>query len=266
MAALSTTSAATTAKMLFVGNSGMGKTGALASLAKAGYNLRIADNDSGTEILFHLLKSDPAALARVDVETHVDKYTSQNGVLRAAAPLTGFSGTAKVMTDWPGLGKPSTWGPSDILVWDSLTLGGKFILNHVLNLSGRLAQGQPPQIQDWGMAMELQENVLAGLYGLPCHVIVTSHLVNITPEGEAVAQMFPSALGNKLPQKVGRYFNSTLGVKMVGAGPNKVRTIHTKDPSMGCKTPAPGLVKDTYPLETGLADYFQDLFGPVKGA
>lgn len=265
MAPISQHAASNTFKMLLIGNSGMGKTGCLASLALAGYNLRILDTDSGAEILFQMLKHDKDALARVDVETHTDKYVEVGGAMRPKVPLTGFSGAAKTMTNWPGLGKPAEWTEDDILVVDSLTLLGKFIFNHVLNLAGRLLTGQPPQIQDWGAAMELQENVLAGLYNLPCNVIVTSHLTSITPEGEAVPMFFPSALGSKLPPKVGRYFNSTIGVKMIGVGQAKRRIITTSDPTLGCKTPAPGLVKAEYPLETGLADYVKDLFGSLPG-
>lgn len=266
MAALVDHSASNTFKMLLIGNSGMGKTGALTSLALAGYNLRVLDLDNGAEILFQLLKHDKAALARVDVETHTDKYKEVAGAMRAQTPLTGFSGAAKTLTNWPGLGKPSDWTAKEVLVVDSLTLLGRFIMNHVLNLAGRLTTGQPAQIQDWGQAMDLQENVLAGLYGLPCNVIVTSHLTSITPEGEAVPMFFPSALGSKLPPKVGRYFNSTLGVKLVGVGANKRRIITTSDPALGCKTPAPGLIKPEYPLETGLADYAKELFGALPGA
>jgi len=266
MVALAQHSSAQTAKMLLISNNGGGKTGALVSLAKAGYNLRIADTDNGTEILFQLLQDDPAALARVDVETCIDKYSEQGGAMRPTVPLTGFSKLAKVLTNWPELGKPSTWGPRDILVLDTLTGAGRSIMNHTLSLAGKLATGQQPSQPDWGHAMNLQENLLAGLYSLPCHVIVCAHIVSIQPEGSPVSEGFPSALGNKLPQKVGSYFNSTLAIKSLGVGQAKVRTIITKDPTLGCKTPAPGKVKDTYPLETGLADYFKDLFGPLKGA
>jgi hypothetical protein len=263
MAALSSHPASSTAKILGVGNSGLGKTGALASLAKAGYNLRILDNDNGCEILAQLLDNDKPALARVDVETHVDEYSEQGGVLRPKTPLKGFSGSMKVLTEWPGHGKPSTWGPDTVLVWDSMTLGGKFIMNHVLNMAGKLASGQPPSQPDWGSAITLQEHVLSGLYGLKCHVIVLAHLRWLEVEGEHQTQAFPSALGKKLPTETGRYFNHTLGFTAVGAGANKKRMIVTNDPRLGCKTSAPGKVKDQYPLETGLADYFKDLgFSP----
>ena len=45
-------------KMLFIGPSGAGKTGALASLASAGYNLRILDMDNGLDVLANVL-NDP---------------------------------------------------------------------------------------------------------------------------------------------------------------------------------------------------------------
>lgn len=254
------------AKMLLIGNSGMGKTGALVSLAKAGYKLRVVDTDNGTEILQQLLADNPAATARVDVETHMDKYSNQGGVMRASTPLAGFSGAAKVMTDWPGHGKPSSWGDDTILVLDTVTGLGRAVMNHALALSGKLATGQLPTQPDWGVAMGMQEQVIAGLSALPCHVIVIAHIVNIQPEGSPVSEGFPSVLGNKLPQKIASYFNHTIAIKALGSGSVKVRTIVTKDPTLGCKTPAPGKVKDTYPLETGLADYFQDCFGPVKAA
>jgi septum formation inhibitor-activating ATPase MinD len=47
-----------TTKMLNMGDAGSGKTGALASLAKAGQRLVILDFDNGLDILIGLLKND----------------------------------------------------------------------------------------------------------------------------------------------------------------------------------------------------------------
>ena len=264
MAAL--TASNNTMKGLLLGNSGTGKTGSLYSLAAAGYNLRVLDMDNGSEILYQLAKDDPAILARIDVEKHADEFSEQGGALRPKLPLKGFSGAAKVLTNWPELGKPTTWGTNDILVVDSLTRLGQFIMNHVLAGVGKLALGQQPSQPDWGAGISLQENILAGLFSLPCHVLVIAHVVNITPEGSTTSEGFPSALGNKLPQKVGSYFNTTLGYKMIGTGQNKVRKIVTKDPTLGCKVSAPGKLKDDYSLETGLGEIFTALYGPVKSA
>jgi hypothetical protein len=264
MAAL--TAETNTMKGLLLGNSGTGKTGSLYSLAARGYNLRVLDMDNGTEILYQLSEGHPEVRARIDVEKHADKYTEQAGALRPALPLTGFSGAAKVLTNWPGLGKPTTWGTQDIIVVDSLTRLGQFIMNHVLSGVNKLVSGQQPSQPDWGAGISLQENILAGLFSLPCHVLVIAHVVNITPEGATTSEGFPSALGNKLPQKVGSYFNTTLGYKHVGVGQNKVRKILTKDPTLGCKVSAPGKLKDEYPLETGLGEIFDALYGPLKSA
>ena len=73
-------------KMLLVGDSGSGKTGALASLAKAGFNLRIIDVDAGLDVLSNLLR-DPSspygkeALARVEFETVTDPMRVSGGKL-----------------------------------------------------------------------------------------------------------------------------------------------------------------------------------------
>lgn len=255
-------------KMLLISPNGGGKTGSLVSLVKRGYKLRVLDFDNGTEILKNLVRAQcPDKVKNVDIESHSDNYSMQGTKLKPVLPLKGFSGGMKVLTDWPGLGKPSTWGNDAVLVLDSLTLMGKMILNHVLSLNGRL--GEQPQIQDWGQAMDLQENVMAMLYSADfrCHVIVTSHITFVQPEGEVQQFGFPSALGSKLPPKIGSYFNSTLFIGDEGVGAAKKKVIYTKSKGLiQCKTSAPGIVKDTYPIETGLADYFEALVGPLKAS
>lgn len=254
-------------KVLYIGDNGAGKTGSLISLAEAGYNLRVLDFDNGTEILTNLTAKKPEVRARIDVETHTDDYKQVGQALVPVTPLKGFSGGMKVLSNWPGLGDPRTWGPDTILVVDSLTMMGRFIINHVLSLNGRL--GQQPQLQDWGAAMSLQESVMAMLYSasIKCHVIVCAHITFVTPEGALEQKGYPSALGNKLPPMIGSYFNSTIMAQSTGNGANKRKVIRTKPlGTIELKTPAPGIAKDEYPLETGLADYFRDLHGPLKAA
>jgi hypothetical protein len=266
MAALADHAASESSKILMIGPNGAGKTGALVSLVKAGYNLRILDCDNGVEIIKQLLKNDPAAMARVDVETHNDDYILQAGTnkLIPKTPLA-FGKAMEVLNKWPGLGSPTTWGTDTVLVVDSLTMLGKMIMAHVMQMAGK--PGDQPSQPNWGSAMDVQENLLAMLFSksIKCHVIVMAHITYIQNEGEVQAKGYPSALGNKLPPKVGSYFNSTLLVTMEGVGANKKRVIQTKPTSnVDVKTPAPGKAKDSYPLETGLADYFKDLHGPLK--
>lgn len=174
--------------------------------------------------------------------------------------MTGFKGIASVLTSWPGQGKPNEWGPDTVLVLDTITSLGRWIMNHVLSLNARL--GQAPQLQDWGMAMSLQEDLIAMLCSesIKCHVLVLAHIAYAQPEGELMTKGYPSALGNKLPPKIGQYFNSTLYMKSVRQGTVTKRMIYTDTVGMiECKTSAPGQVKKEYPIETGLADYFADL-------
>ena len=261
MVAISEHASANVCKILMIGRNGSGKTGSLVSLAKAGYKIRVLDLDNGTEILKNLLASDPAALARVDVETHMDEYMSPPVVAPGGSPmipktpLKGFSGAMACLSSWPGLGKPTEWGPDTVLVIDSLTMLGKFIMNHVLSVKGKLAQGifgtdqGNPSQGDWGHAMELQENVLAMLYSknIKCHVIVMSHITYLDDEAPgSLSKGFPSALGKKLPPKVGSYFNHTLIVEEEGIGAARQKVIKTKSTvQIDAKTSAPGKVQDS---------------------
>lgn len=271
MGALSSHQSAAVSHILCVGNNGSGKTGALASLAVAGYNLRILDFDGGTEILAQLLSGNPAAIARVDVETFVDKYAVQigSGALRPTPATAAFEKSMMKLGKWNDFGSPATWTSREVLVIDSLTYMGRAALNHVARMKGKLASLDPkdfhPSQPDWGDAMGLQENLCAMLMGLPCHVIVNSHVTFLTADGETAQEGFPSALGSKLPPKIGGYFNSTLYFTKAGIGPNKKLVIQTKGSGLvNTKTPAPGKVEAQYPIETGLADYFKALHGPLK--
>ena len=58
-------------KMLLIGDTGSGKTGALASLAKAGYKLHILDFDNGVPVIASYLNE--AELKTVEVEVLTDK-------------------------------------------------------------------------------------------------------------------------------------------------------------------------------------------------
>ena len=66
-------------KALVTGDSGSGKTGALASLAQAGFKLRILDTDRGADILANLLQNSKLAPGQVQFETIEDKMKNQAG-------------------------------------------------------------------------------------------------------------------------------------------------------------------------------------------
>lgn len=265
MPALSDHQSSTTTKILLIGNSGSGKTGALASLAAAGYNLRIMDLDNGVDILANLLrdktKYPPEALGRVAYETITDPMRNMGGKL-VPKSATVWQRASKLLDNWKteteNFGPVQTWTPQEVLVIDSLTFISAAALNLILALNGRL--GQRPHQSDWMDGQTLVEGLLAYLYddSVNCNVIVNSHITFIGDEGNMIG--YPSTLGKSLPPKVGRYFNNTLIVKSQGQGQMTKRKILT-NPSgvIEAKNSNPSKVKAEYDLATGLADYFKDV-------
>jgi hypothetical protein len=254
---------AQTTKVLVLGDSGGGKTGALASLAASGYNLRIIDVDNGLDVLANLLtdpsseylKRDPKALERVKYETLTDSMKASGGSIRPAK-ATVWQRAVKLLEDWPGLGSVTTWTPQDVLVIDSLTMLSTAALNFILALNGRL--GGHPQLQDWGAGQTLIESFVQALYdeSVRCNVVMNCHIKYVGEEN-GPARGYPNTLGQALPPKIGRYFNSILLVRSVGQGTKLSRKVLTSPTGLiELKNTAPLKVQAEYDLAWGLADYF----------
>lgn len=258
-----------------IGNSGAGKTGALAGLAEEGYKVRVLALEEGTEILSNLLAG-KAGFDNIDVESCVDvMHLHGPNKLMKAKDATAFPKAMNTVANWPGFGSPTGWGPDSVLVIDTMTSLGRACMNHVFKMKGKLGDVSVESVKvsqpDWGDAMKLQEDFISMLQSLPCHVIVNSHITFVTPDGESADKGYPSALGSKLPPKIGGYFNHQLFYTTQGMGLNKQRGISTKSALLiDTKTSAPGKVKDWYPLdpakplEGGLRQYFKDVLGPLK--
>lgn len=261
-------------KLLLIGDSGSGKTGALFSLAEAGYNIRLVDFDNGADALASLAKDKPEIGKRIFYETFTDKFKTVNGRAVPDGLPTAFSRALTLMTHWKvtpkageegeayDLGKISDWGENDILVIDSLTHMSLAAFRLVLAMNGRL--GQQPQMQDWGIAQDQIEATLAMLYStaIKCNVIVISHVSYIGGEEDnpQPARGLPTALGKALSPKIGSYFNTILLAKTVGTGAAAKRKIMTRpDGLIGLKHAAPGRLLAEYPQETALGKIFEVL-------
>lgn len=259
-------------KMLLIGNSGTGKTGALASLAEAGYKIRILDFDSGVESLAAALSKNPKALANVIYEPCTDALKGLNGRVVPDGMPTAFAKALNLLTNWKiageqgyDLGIPATWGKDTILVIDSLTLMSNASMRRIIQLNGgRADTGGKPYQSDWGAAGQEIEGVLQLLYSdsFKCHVIVTSHITMIGGDEKtgAGAKGYPSALGQKLPTKIGRYFNTILLADIKGVGTNAKRIIRSAPEGMvEVKCPYP--IERELPLESGLRTFFKTALG-----
>lgn len=237
-------------KMLYMGDTGTGKTGALASLVNNGYKLHILDYDNGLDILSTTVK--PEFLKNVEYETLTEKKKAVNGTVLIQGTPKSFAKGLALLTEW---GSKYT-SKEDVIVIDSLTFMSDAALEHVLAGAGHT--GRQPEIQEWGLAMSLIEDLLSILYSddIKCNVIVNSHIKYIEDEGTGMVKAQINTLGSKLPPKVGRYFNHLI----MGAMQGPKRIFKTKGSAIfGLKSPNPDKVKDQYGIETGLWEYFQDV-------
>jgi len=272
---------ATCTKALLIGDSGTGKTGALLSLAKARYNLRILDFDAGLDILANLAKGDTATLNRIRYITCTDVMRSVAGKVFPVS-ATAWPKAMDALTDWkdgaePTLGPVASWGPKDILVIDSLNFAGKAATRLMQQINGRLAVF--PIWTDYGDAQKLVESMCAMLFSetIKCNVLVLSHVREVgkkqtrinekgqvqTYEEEGTRKGYAeTGTGSALSPTIGRYFNAVLLADIVGSGQSSRRIIRTvPHENIGLKNPAPGIVKSEYPLATGLAEYFAAVRG-----
>lgn len=272
-------------KMLNLGVSGVGKTGALASLAKAGYNIRIVDWDNGLDLLSDILADDPQALSRIIYETFTDEFSSMNGNIIMKKAPTAWANAIRLLDEWkvadivdpvtkeilsPGynLGKLSTWTPNDVLVLDTMSFGSEAAMRHALAMNGRL--NARPQIQDWGAAQDLVEGLLQIVCSkqVPCNVIVNSHVTMYElEEDKDQRRLMPMVPGKKLAPRIGAYFNTVVNTVSTGVGAMVKKKIITRSTqNIDLKTSIPTKIKPEYPIETGLAEIFFAIRGehPAK--
>jgi hypothetical protein len=256
-------------KMLLIGDSGSGKTGSFASLADAGYNLRIIDLDNGIDILRHMLM-DPKTPYSKDAHKNVKFVTiterpgNINAVGGMAVPksATVWNRIAQTLTHWKvgdeDLGPIATWGPKDILILDSMTLIGAAAFNFaaVQNLGNKNQDGRI----NYFHAQNYLEYLIQNLYGddIKCNVIITSH-ISFIGDDDNTMHGYPTTVGRALSSKVGRYFNTILMIKSERDGSRRIYTIPTSRVEL--KNTAPLKVKPYYDIKFGLAEYFRDAQG-----
>ena len=254
-------------KGLLLAPSGAGKTGALWSLAAAGFKLRIYDADRGTGVLASALKDNPEALARIEVNTFTNalKGSASGFILPDGAPKA-WPNFLLALNKWPDTPEegPQVWGLDTVMVIDSLSILARHALLYAQHLEGKT--GKQPEIQHYGTAMAQLQAVMETLYSdyVKCHVLVLTHITYVSDD-LGVSSGMPMALGEKLPPILPRYFNTMLTIKS-GA---KSRKLVTKPTNMvQTKVEQFASVKDEYILvegsvpRPGLAEFFVDCGWP----
>lgn len=245
-------------KLLYIGDSGTGKTGSLTSLVAAGYKVHVLDLDNGVDILAHFVRKQcPDKLGNIDYVTHRDKYKiTAAGAMLSGAPKA-FVGACTTLDKWEDGTVPAQWGPEHVLVIDSLSALGKAAFEW--------AKGMNPTSKDprqwYAQGQKGVEDVIANLTSedMNTNVIVTSH-VQIVELPDGSMKGYANALGKAMGPVLPRYFNNLVQSERVGSGPTAKRVIRTVPSGLvDLKTAAPFKFDKDYPLETGLATVFSKL-------
>jgi hypothetical protein len=163
------------------------------------------------------------------------------------------------------------------VVVDSLTRMGDMAFNRALSLLNRTPSNVTQQV--WQLAMKEQEAFIAKLTDRKnnFHVVVISHLTIVSPKDiskddtsltkelkEQVADLipsryYPSALGQKLPPKVGGYFSTILLAEPEFKGSIATRKLKTMTkPEVDLRIPA----KD-FPASVDISDGLLKVFDAI---
>lgn len=241
-------------KMLLIGESGSGKTGALASLAAKGYKLRIVDLDNGLDFLMRYMRKHHAdKLDNIHYQSFRDKTKATTaGIIPAGVPQA-YTKAVLAMDKWEDGTTPATWGPEYIFVMDSLT----FLGNAAFAWKEALNPGVKDPRQIFYSAQQAVEDVLAAVTSpeFNTNVIMTSHL-KWQERQDGSVKAFPSSIGGALGPKIPTYFNSLVLAETVGTGASVKRQIRTA-PTTFLDLKNPAEISAPLPIETGLADFFK---------
>jgi AAA domain len=254
-------------KMLLIGDSKSGKTGSLISLVKAGYKLRIIDMDNLLDVLKYYIQRDcPELIKNVEYRTLRDKRIPDpvTGAPIVNAP-TAYPTAVRMMERWKyddtDLGRPADWGPDCILVIDSCSrlCDAAYDFREKITMSKEKYDIRAA----YGDAQDSVENNFANITdsNYKTNVIVICHVVYQTqPDG--TVKGFPQGVGQKLSPKIPQYFSS---VVLYSTRKNKRIMQTTSTDLIDLANPKPFEMEPTYPIETGLADFFKVLRPPPKG-
>lgn len=259
-------------KLLLIGDAKSGKTGSLVSLVKAGYRLRILDLDNLLDILkYMIIKECPDQLKNVEFRTIRDKRKATPAGMVIDGTPKAFIDATKMLDSWKyklpsgeevDLGRPGDWGPDCILVVDSLSrlCDAAFDWREPLTPRGR--SGEYDKRATYKDAQDAVEDLIAGLTSdsFKTNVIVIAHITYLEqPDG--TTKGFPQGVGQKLSPKIGQYFPSVILYTNKGGK----RTLQTNStPLIDLANPKPFAMQPSYPIESGLASFFEVLQGPRK--
>lgn len=276
------------ARVMLVGYPGAGKTGALASLANKGYKLRILAYDKAGNMQSLLQHVKPEFLENIDIVFLEDKLRSGDKFVEPVGIPEAFAKGLRMLDQWKyaeddgtvvDLGASKDWGPDTIVVLDSLTAMGVAAFRRARKIMNKSPTDTTRQV--WMFAMDDQDAAIEKLCASAnrFHLVVTAHLKMITPKdiekGDTdltqeikkqvadliPARLYPSALGQQLPQQIARHFSTVLLVEQEHTARGSKRVIKSQSgPELDLKLPALKQINGV-DISDGLASIFEAITG-----
>lgn len=222
-------------KALIIGDSGSGKTGLLATLANAGYNLRIIDLENNLNVIGSYLKGDAAKNIHYASLDPNDK--------RALEGINALVRHWKIGTE--DLGPTKDWTNKEVLVIDSTTKLGDVCLN----CTSATNKDDRTHYMNAGEEFQNLMSFLLDPSPLRFNVVCLAHIRYVAVQSDKVAdtmtmKAYPTSVGSKLPISFARGFTDVFGIKVSAIGQNVKRVIRTDaDSMMGMKSSNPSKLK-----------------------
>lgn len=240
-------------KLMYIGDSGTGKTGSLVALLAQGYKFKILDMDAGLGYFINEAKRQGLhdRLKDVEYETYRDTYvTTPAGLTVKGQPKAATNALSK-MQEWSAIVDPMT-----VFVLDSLSAYGKAAFEWARFMN---PTSKDPR-QWYHGAQTMVESTIANVTNpsFAMNVLVITH-VNYKEITEGVHKGYANAIGTALGPIIPRYFDTMILAESSGSGKNVKRKIKTLPTGIiDLKISLPEMDAEL-PLETGLATIFQKL-------
>jgi len=222
-------------KVSIMGESGSGKTGLAGSLAAAGYKVRIADIDSGTDILHDPTILKPEFRGNVSViNLPVDEVET-------------WDRFRKVLQKWDdgeeNYGAITEWGSDVVLFVDSASLLTKTALRAALKTAGKSPDSAQFDQVIYGTMANMVYPVFAGLQSkrIKCNIVWNYH-IRFREDDMGVQRGNFATEGAKLAGDIPKICNDVWGLEMTKEGKRQIRTRPTR--LLGLKTTMPSVVKE----------------------
>ncbi len=205
-------------QIMLCGDSGAGKTSALATLANAGYQLRVLDLDNKLSVMRKHLTEEGAN--NVSVMTFKDALNKKADAYKRLK-TTIYNGWKD---DDEDLGKLETWGPDTVLAIDSATFLGDIIKNEARAMDGKANFDKLSQA-NWYDAILQVENLFNFLTSdfFKCHLVMTA-LPLLVEDDAGVSKFYPNVVTKNFSAQVGKFFDNVVRISSKRDGSRIIRT------------------------------------------